>query len=346
MKRFFDRFPRMKMQDDALLGKPGKRVIIEILIFALVFLIANSIESIPMTVITVVEMFTNDEIISETEALREQFLSGTPGLDSFIAYVEKVTELLTSAVVLPMLFLTVVAVVVVIIYCTKLEKRPLRSLGLRRQNAVTEYLIGMAVGLGIFSAAVGICAAAGTLSVTGTGKMALVPVFFLGYLLQGFSEEIMLRGYLMMSIQRKNSMASAVLWNSVIFAALHLANPGIGLIAVVNLFLFGVFASLYFLRRGSLWGIAALHSVWNFVQGNFWGIRVSGMANSDTVFVSEIGDGIFAKLINGGSFGLEGGFGVTVVLLLGITVLTFLPSKRNEISELPASPAPAPDAAV
>lgn len=343
MKRLLTRFPRMKMQDDAMLGKPGKRIILEILLFGLVFLIASVIESIPMSIVSVVKVFSDGTIIALIEEMQNQILvSGSPDIETIVGLVQQIVDTVVSSVALPMLFFTVISTAAVMIYCTKIEKRPLSSLGLRRKNAVAEYLVGAVIGVGIFSAAVGICAATGSLSVTGTGKLALVPLFLLGYLLQGFSEEMMLRGFLMMSMQRKNGIAAAVFWNSMLFAMLHLGNVGIGLIAMVNLFLFGMFASLYFLRRGNIWGIAAIHSLWNFVQGNFWGIRVSGISNSDSVFVSEMKTDTFSKLINGGNFGLEGGLGVTVVLLIGIAVLVLIPSKKSEISEVvPQQPDPA-----
>ena len=88
---------------------------------------------------------------------------------------------------------------------------------------------------------------------------------------------------------------------------------------MVNLTLFGVFASVYFIKRGSIWGIAAIHSIWNFVQGNLYGIKVSGTESSCSVFSSVSAEG--KTLINGGDFGLEGGLAVTVVLVIGILFL-------------------------
>ena len=88
---------------------------------------------------------------------------------------------------------------------------------------------------------------------------------------------------------------------------------------ICNLTLFGVFASLYFIKRGSIWGIGAFHSIWNLVQGNFWGLRVSGGATECSVFRTTMVEG--RDIINGGAFGPEGGLAVTVVLLAGICVL-------------------------
>lgn len=84
----------------------------------------------------------------------------------------------------------------------------------------------------------------------------------------------------------------------------------------------------YFIRKGNIWGIGALHSVWNLVQGNFYGIKVSGMATSCTVFSSTAVEG--REIINGGAFGLEGGLAVTIVLTAGILMLCFVKGKKTE----------------
>ncbi|MGQ0604896.1 MAG: CPBP family glutamic-type intramembrane protease [Anaerolineales bacterium] len=54
-----------------------------------------------------------------------------------------------------------------------------------------------------------------------------------------------------------------VLVSSALFGVLHLLNPNVGLLPFINLCLFGLFAALYALREGGLWGIAAQHAVWN-----------------------------------------------------------------------------------
>ena len=63
------------------------------------------------------------------------------------------------------------------------------------------------------------------------------------------------------------------------------------MLAFINLTLFGVFASLYFIKRGSIWGIGAFHSIWNLVQGNFWGLSVSGGATECSVFRTTMVEG-------------------------------------------------------
>lgn len=220
------------------------------------------------------------------------------------------------------LFATVGMTLVVLLFCKFIQKRKLETLGFTREHAGKEYLIGLGIGFVMFSAAVLICMVTGALKIegfSGTFKIGMFLLFMIGYGLQGMSEEVICRGYVMVSIGRRYSMWVAVFTNAIIFAALHLLNNGISILAFINLVLFGVFASLYFLKRGNIWGIAALHSIWNLVQGNFWGLRVSGIATECSVFRSTMIEG--NSIMNGGDFGPEGGLGVSVVLLIGIYIL-------------------------
>lgn len=220
------------------------------------------------------------------------------------------------------LFATVGMTLVVLLFCKFIQKRRLGALGFTREHAGKEYLIGLGLGFVMFSAAVLICVVTGALKIegfSGTFGAGMFLMFLIGFGLQGMGEEVLCRGYIMVSIGRRYSMWVAVFSNAVIFAALHLLNNGISVLAFINLVLFGVFASLYFIKRGSIWGIGALHSMWNLVQGNFWGLRVSGIALECSIFRSTMVEG--KSIINGGAFGPEGGLGVSVVLLIGICIL-------------------------
>ncbi len=129
-----------------------------------------------------------------------------------------------------------------------------------------------------------------------------------------------------MSVSRRYPLAVGIIANAVLFAALHLLNNGITVLAFINLVLFGVFASVYFVKRGNIWGVGALHSIWNLAQGNVYGIRVSGIQTSCSVLSSEMVAG--RELINGGDFGLEGGLAVTIVLVVGTLVLLATRQRR------------------
>ena len=175
-------------------------------------------------------------------------------------------------------------------------------MGFTRKKAVSDYLTGLFIGLLMFSVAVLIAFLCGTLTyngfVLGDGIYLLL-AFLAGFIIQGMSEEVFLRGYFMISVANRSPILLAVLTNSVLFALLHIYNNGIDVLSLINLVLFGIFASIYTLKMNSIWGICAVHTAWNFVQGNVFGIRVSGSHIKHLYFLFRQKAG---TIINGGAF--------------------------------------------
>ena len=309
------------------------RPVVTVLIVILVFAIAAAAESLILTPCTMVWMFSDDAVIGAINEAGSSLASG-----DLAAYINDLSDVINNVMtnqpawlLLVQLFMTAAVIVAVLVYALKIEKRSAASLGLHKRGLLPEYAVGLLAGAVLFSGAVGVCVLSGSLTLTAETNInvPLLLLFFVGFLIQGFSEELLCRGLLMVSLTRGNHKWVCVTISSLFFAVLHLGNPGITLLAFLNLTLFGVFASLYTLRRGSLWGIAALHSIWNFVQGNLFGISVSGSSAMPSIFRSVLADGKGNALFNGGAFGLEGGIGV----------LLFMPTKRSEIApdEAPAS---------
>jgi membrane protease YdiL (CAAX protease family) len=217
-----------------------------------------------------------------------------------------------------------------VVFCVVYQKRKMITLGFTKDNIIPQYLLGLLAGAVIFSAAVGLAAVAGALSIKVSSApidITLYLVLILGWIIQGMSEEVICRGFFLVSLSRKLSLPAAVVLNSLAFAAMHLFNAGISVLAFINLTLFGIFASVVFLRTGNIWLVSALHSVWNFAQGNFFGILVSGNDFGPTVLSTTFNAS--KTLINGGDFGLEGGLAVTTVLVIGTLLVLFVPSNKD-----------------
>lgn len=187
---------------------------------------------------------------------------------------------------------------------------------------VKQYLTGIIAGVAAFSIAYLVCLLTGSIKYEGVAA-SISPLYiigyFLGYLLQGMAEEVLCRGYLMVSLSRRYHVTLAIAASSLFFAFLHSGNNGLSLLAYVNLFLFGVFASLLLLDFGNIWIAGAFHSIWNFVQGNIYGVNVSGIKVNSSVLSASYTDGM--EIINGGAFGMEGGLAVTLVFMAGIALL-------------------------
>lgn len=226
---------------------------------------------------------------------------------------------------------------VFIVYMRRIEKRSLLSMGFTRGATFRRYLAGLGWGTLMMLAVVGIACAWGGFRFDGWSeefRWGLWLMMFVGFLIQGMSEEVMCRGFLMVSAANRAPLWIAVAFNSLLFAALHLFNAGITPLSLANLILYALFASFYFLRTDSIWGIGALHSAWNFVQGCVLGISVSGNPVPVTTahFVPVAGS---AEAINGGRFGLEGSLAATLVLAAGILLLVLCPSNKGSRNKQP-----------
>ena len=263
----------------------------------------------------------------------ERFAS--EGFESFMSYVYDYINNLPEWFTVLSLFETAIMTLLVIVYCHGIDGRSYASMGLRRKGMAKNYGFGYLIGIVMITAAVALAVLLGGAKFTGLNSsvsVLYIVVFFLGYLVQGMSEEVCFRGYFMVSCANRVHVGIAVFLSSLAFSAMHLANAGISLFAFINLTLFGVFMAVYVLRTDDLWGACAIHSAWNFFQGNIFGISVSGGAMSSSVFGTAFADG--HELISGGAFGIEGGICTTIVLAVATALVLFLPQKpRPALSE-------------
>ena len=206
------------------------------------------------------------------------------------------------------------------------EKRPFWTMGVEKLGWWVKYLRGLLVGLIMFVAAIGISALFGYIAFEqgdpqqqGVYALAGVLLVLLGWIVQGAAEEALTRGWLLPVVGARYTPLWGIIVSSILFAMLHSFNPNLSIIAVLNLFLFGLFAALYALREGSVWGVFGIHTVWNWALGNLFGFEVSGQAApGGTLFnLMEVGP----DAITGGPFGPEGGLSVTVVLVASCIVV-------------------------
>ena len=224
----------------------------------------------------------------------------------------------------------VIHTVIATLFCIFIQKRKAESLGYTKKNAVSQYLLGLVVGFSIFSAGVLFTIITKTATYTLNNEkinIGLYLALILGWIIQGMSEEVVCRGFFLVSLSRKLPVPAAIFISSFAFAAIHLGNNNLTVLAFINLALFGIFASLVFLRTKNIWFVSAIHSVWNYVQGNFYGIPVSGGFSGPHILTAQFD--MTKEVINGGAFGLEGGLAVTIVLVIGCLITVFLPSFKK-----------------
>jgi membrane protease YdiL (CAAX protease family) len=242
--------------------------------------------------------------------------------------------------------------ILVLLWAWLFERRGPGALGLNAKGPV-RFLRGYLIGLAFLGGVVGIIWAAGGYVVEGAGAFgsaavgaALLPigVLMLGFVIQGSTEELLFRGWVMQLIASRHGLWIAVIANSVLFALAHAGNiePSNELyVGLANIVLFGLFISLYAVREGSLWGVSGWHAAWNWLLGLGFGLEVSGQVIKTTPLVTDLtGAPGAAWWLTGASFGPEASLVTTAVLLTGTVVLMVRGRTRDHGVEA------APDAAV
>ena len=233
------------------------------------------------------------------------------------------------------LFSFVFILLLFIFWVKFIEKNPLSTLGFIKKNWL-KYL-----GLGILLSFLQMGVIALVYQLGGIGsfelnELSLEPILFiLGlfpfWLLQGGTEEVATRGWLLTRIAARTNLPLAIAISSSLFGILHLGNAGVTFLSVLNIILDGVLAGLLFIYTDSIWLVVAQHGTWNYVQGNLLGFQVSGTGADASIFSFTMGSG--PDWLTGGEFGAEGSIITTLVLLVSVVMVYRLGERRERVVE-------------
>lgn len=217
------------------------------------------------------------------------------------------------------------------LYAKYIEKRSFRSFGFFGRRKFRDYTKGVIIGLLLLSVSFVVVASSSKANIVYAFNFNIYSVLsilsVLGFfLIQGASEEIFMRGWFMQSIAVRHWPWLGIVLSTVIFTVLHAANPNLNVVAVINLFLIGLFLAVLALYDENLWGACGFHSAWNFTMNSVYGVQVSGNKLTGETIMQTTFEG--NDLITGGSFGLEGSIVVTAIIVIATVMLIVLRSKR------------------
>ena len=231
------------------------------------------------------------------------------------------------------LFSFVFILLLFIFWVKVIEKNSLSTLGFVKRNCL-KYL-----GWGILLSLLQMGMIALVYQVGGIGtfelnELSLEPILFiLGlfpfWLLQGGTEEVATRGWLLTRIAARTNLPLAIAISSSLFGILHMGNAGVTFLSVLNIILDGVLAGLLFIYTDSIWLVVAQHGTWNYVQGNLLGFQVSGTGADASIFSFTMGDG--PDWLTGGAFGAEGSIITTLVLLVSLVIVYRLGERKERV---------------
>ena len=131
------------------------------------------------------------------------------------------------------------------------------------------------------------------------------------FLLVGFFEEFLLRGYTQFTLSRGIGFWPAAILLSVVFGASHLKNPGEAWTGALAAALIGLFFCLTLRRTGSLWFAVGFHAAWDWGESFFYSVPDSGQISPGHLLSSSFHG---SRWITGGSVGPEGSLLCYVVI--------------------------------
>jgi len=215
-------------------------------------------------------------------------------------------------------------IIVVLIVFKLLYKRPISQMGLSTGNWLKNMGIGCLTGIISITLYPLIVSLSGigmftdfSISNLASVNMLLSLICFVSV---GFYEEILCRGFFMTALKTTRNKWVILILPAVIFGLMHWANPGFSVIPVINLMLFGLAFGYMLIKTGSIWMSIGYHIVWNFFQGNVYGIQVSGLDQTSTLMkYTQAG----SDILTGGNFGAEGGLICTAILLALLAYIHF-----------------------
>lgn len=115
------------------------KLIIQILLFLAVFAVGNAIASVILVIPTMIGIFSDQELLAALTAG-----DGESSLSASIAASMTIME--KPWIMLISLFATAATTLSCVLYCCKIERRSLSSMGFRKQGWLLRYLKGYAIG--------------------------------------------------------------------------------------------------------------------------------------------------------------------------------------------------------
>jgi membrane protease YdiL (CAAX protease family) len=200
----------------------------------------------------------------------------------------------------------------------RIERRPVLSYGYIGQRRLIRFVAGILWGFFCLSVLVGILWRAGLLvfdgiALSSSSALGFALAWGLVFLLVGFSEESLLRGYLQHTLTRGIGFWWAALLLSVVFALGHTTNNGESVQGIVEVGLAGILFCLSLWYTKSLWWAVGFHTGWDWGQSYFYGTPDSGLVTRGHLLSSHAAGN---PLWSGGTAGPEGSLLVVPLVML------------------------------
>jgi uncharacterized protein len=219
------------------------------------------------------------------------------------------------------------SVLLVVLFTRLVDRRSVSSLGFEYRGYLPDGIVGFLLPLviiGTVSLVLYFTKSLAWTDITFTSGDFLNGLFLMIVIAVG--EEMVFRGYILNNLMQSLNRWLALAISAALFALMHSNNPGVNLMAMINLFAGGLLLGINYVFTRNLWFSILLHTGWNFLQGPVLGFPVSGV-NLPGVLEHELkGD----PVLTGGAFGLEASLLTGILLILSVLILFFVYRWRAE----------------
>lgn len=197
----------------------------------------------------------------------------------------------------------------------------------RAGNNLRGFIIGLALGFGVNGFCVLMSVLTGDIHLEYSGfKLLPFVLFSICVFIQSAAEELTNRWYLYQKLRRRYKAPwIAIFINSFVFMAMHIPNPGVTFLGLVQVFTVGVLFSLFVYYYNGLWIAMAFHAAWNFTQSIFFGLPNSGIVSAYSVFrldAASAKSGLFYNV----NFGVEGSIAANIILI-ALCIIVFMKNR-------------------
>lgn len=159
----------------------------------------------------------------------------------------------------------------------------------------------------------------------------VIPIIliFISIFIQSSAEELFCRGFIYQRLRKayRNPWV-AILLNPIVFMLVHIFNSGLTALALLNIYLVGVFFSIMIYYCDSMWMAMAAHAAWNFNQNIVFGLPNSGYVSRFSIFKLDAATAADSTFYNV-AFGVESTVTAMVIFILGIIILTAIGIKKG-----------------
>ena len=199
-------------------------------------------------------------------------------------------------------------------------------------------VLGAAAGALAIAVPIGLLIALGDLTFVPDGSSDVLRTVLLSVAVlapAAFTEELLMRGYPFVVLAATWGWPVAMGVTSIVFALLHLGNPGATPMTIANVIAAGVFLAGVRLVTGSLAAAWAAHFAWNWTMSAGFHTAVSGLPFG-TPGYRLIDSG--PDWLSGGSWGPEGGVVAAVGMIGAFAGLSWATSRGRHRGRFPTVP--------